>query len=121
MLLNHKILKKDLGFKISANLKDYDKTYKTFTWHEAEKEVAHLANHKLNAAHIAIDVHTNTFRKNKIALYYTNAKGSKEEYTFTQLSELSNQFANALTSHAEKKGNRVFIFFSRIPEVYISF
>lgn len=121
MLPNHKILKKDLGFKITANLKDWEKTYRSFTWHEAEKEVARLANHKLNAAHIAVDIHTKTFRKNKIALYYASAAGSKEEYTFTELSELSNQFANVLVNHGIKRGNRVFIFLPKVPEVYISF
>lgn len=105
----------------NANLPDYEKTRKSFTWHETEKEIAQLSHHELNAAAIAIDQHNDTFRKNKIALYYVGETGATEQYTFTQLSELSNQFANVLTSHDVDRGDRVFIFLPRIPELFISF
>lgn len=120
-MLPVKKIKKELSDRISANLPAYEKTYKTFSWHAIEKEIAHFANHKLNAAHIAVDVHAQTFRKNKIALYYKSETGKKEEYTFSELSQLSNQFANVLTTHNIHRGDRVFIFLPRIPEVYISF
>lgn len=110
--------KKQIG---DANLTSYEKTYKNFTWKEIEKEISHFSNHILNAAYIAVDRHTKTFRKNKIALYYEGEAGNKETYTFTQISEASNRFANVLKKHEVKKGDRVFIFLPRIPEIYISF
>ena len=68
MLSNKKIIKKRKNIK--ANLQNYEKMYKTFSWDTAKKELSIVANHKLNAAHIAIDVHTQSYRKNKVALYY---------------------------------------------------
>lgn len=117
--MNVKIIKKDKNN--SYNLKDYKKTYQNFSWKDAEKELAHLAKNKLNAAHIAIDRHIDTFRKNKIALYFESENGGKEQYTFAQISESSNKIANVLEKYGVGRGDRVFIFLPRIPELYISF
>ncbi|MEM3690591.1 MAG: acetate--CoA ligase, partial [Candidatus Micrarchaeia archaeon] len=69
----------------------------------------------------AIDKHVKTWRKNKIALYWEGDDGSTKKFTFLELSNLSNKFANVLKNHGIKRGDRVFIFLSRIPENYISF
>ncbi|MFH1833130.1 MAG: acetate--CoA ligase [Candidatus Levyibacteriota bacterium] len=121
MLTDKRIIRKDKNVKEKANLSDYNKEYKKFTWKTAEKELSIFANHKLNAAHIAIDQNALNFRKNKIALYFLSGTGLKEQYTFKDFSEKSNQFANVLKSQKINKGDRVFIFLPRIPELYISF
>lgn len=120
-MLPGKLIKKQEKDKQNANLPDYEHARKTFSWKTAEKELAHLSHNQLNAAYIAIDNNLTTFRKNKIALYYHSQQGEKEQYTFTQISESSNQFANVLTHHGVKRGERVFIFLPRIPELYIAF
>lgn len=120
-MLPQKIIKKDKKIQEKVNLPDYEKTYKNFTWTDAKKELSILSGYKLNAAHIAIDIHTTTFRKNKIALYYEGENGNKEEYTFAQISQNSNKVANLLTNYGIKRGDRVFIFLPRIPELYFSF
>lgn len=119
--MDKQIIKKTKKEIEKANLISYEKMYKNFSWKEIEKEIANFSSHILNAAYIAVDRHTQTFRKNKIALYYEGELGNKETYTFTQISEASNRFANVLKKHDVKKGERVFIFLPRIPEVYISF
>lgn len=116
-----KIIKKDKETIKNANLKNYEKAYKDFSWRKIEQELAKESGYKLNAAHIAVDRHTKTFRKNKIALYYQGELGNKEEYTFSQISELSDKFANVLKNLNVNRGERVFIFLPRIPELYISF
>lgn len=121
MLIDKKIIRKDREVIKRANLQDYEKTYKEFSWENLKKEMSGVWGNKLNAAHIAIDVHTTTYRKNKIALYYEGENGNKEEYTFTQISQNSNKVANLLTNHGIKRGDRVFIFLPRIPELYFSF
>ncbi|MDP3987722.1 MAG: acetate--CoA ligase [Candidatus Levybacteria bacterium] len=121
MLKAQKIIKKDKKTKEFANLCDYEKTYKTFSWKEAEKSLAKFAGNKLNAAHIAVDVNAQNFRKNKVALYYECDNGTKEQYTFAQISQLSNKFANVLKDQGVQRGERVFIFLPRIPELFISF
>jgi acetyl-CoA synthetase len=57
--------------------------------------------------------------ENKRALVWTDASGSVvKEYTFRDISRLSNQAANALKDIGVKKGDRVFIMLGRIPEWY---
>ncbi|MBI4078862.1 MAG: acetate--CoA ligase [Candidatus Levybacteria bacterium] len=121
MLQVSKRIKKTERQKQSANLTDYEQTYRSFSWKDAEKDLAKEASYILNAAHIAVDRHAQTFRKNKIALYYEGENGEKEKYTFLELSELSSKFANTLHTIGIDKGERVFIFLPRIPELYIAF
>ena len=90
----YKIIRKTKKQKESANLSDYEKTYKTFKWSSVSSALSRETSNALNAAYIAVDRHTQTARKNKVALYFESESGSKKKYTFTDLSNLSNQFAN---------------------------
>ncbi len=108
-------------FKVKPNLEDYEKTYKKFKWKQAEKEIEYFPNRKINAAYVAVDKHVNTERKNKVALYWEGEDGENKKYTFLEIAELSNRFANVLKKLKVKKGDRVFIFLPRIPELYIAF
>lgn len=103
------------------NLKDYEKEYKKFKWKEAEKELAWFEKEKINAAYNAITRHALGKNKHKVALFWEGGEGQKESYTFLQLEEESNKFANVLKELGIKKGDRVFIFLPRIPQLYISF
>lgn len=103
-----------------ANLLDYEKTYKEFHWENHKKDLAFFENGKFNAAYNAIDRHLTTSKKNKIALYFYGVN-KKEQFTFEQLSQLSNKSANLLKSKGIKRGDRVFIFLPRVPELYINF
>ena len=42
-----------------------------------------------------------------------------ESYTYAQLKEKSDKFGNALRKHGVGKGDRVFIFMPRSPELYV--
>ncbi len=64
-----------------------------------------------------IDKHAEGEKKR--ALVWTDAAGKDvKEYTFQDISRLSNQAANALLSLGVKKGDRVFILLGRVPEWY---
>ncbi|PDM41637.1 MULTISPECIES: acetate--CoA ligase [unclassified Geobacillus] len=102
------------------NLKNYEETYKNFDWKEVEKEFSWFETGRVNMAYEAIDRHAETFRKNKVALYYRDASRN-EKYTFKEMKEMSNKVANVLKQVAEiEKGDRVFIFMPRSPELYFS-
>ncbi|MBA2871770.1 acetyl-CoA synthetase [Anoxybacillus calidus] len=102
------------------NLKNYEETYKNFDWSEAEKYFSWSETGKVNMAYEAIDRHAESFRKNKVALYYRDAT-REEKYTFKEMKELSNQVANVLTQAADvEKGDRVFVFMPRSPELYFT-
>jgi acetyl-CoA synthetase len=61
-----------------------------------------------------------TDRRNKKALIWESKKGEVEEYTFSDLSRLSNKFANVLVKElGVQKGDRIFFFLERVPEIFI--
>lgn len=107
--------------KTPHNLHDYNEAYRSFNWNLAKKELAWFDGTKINAAYNAVDRHTQTWRKNKVALYWEDEDGTARQYTFEQLSLLSNKIANILKDFGVQRGERVFIFLPRVPELYISF
>lgn len=106
-------------FVEEANMPPYEKARKGFKWKDWEKEFDWHKTGKVNMAHEAIDRHADTWRKNKVALYYIDDE-KFEKYTFRELRVLSDKFANVLRKYGIRKGDRVFTFAPRSPEVYIS-
>nr|WP_295974733.1 acetate--CoA ligase [uncultured Bacillus sp.] len=102
------------------NLKDYDETYRNFDWKGTEQAFSWYETGKINMAYEAIDRHAESYRKNKIALYYQDGN-RKEKYTFKEMKELSNKAGNMLREYGNVvKGDRVFVFMPRSPELYFS-
>ncbi len=140
------IHKRPEWFKVKPHLEDYDKLYSEFDMKNYAAEIEFFKDGTLNVAHNALDRHLNTWRKNKVALIYdrfaalpqmvhfsrseklerAEAEGeggdaNTEKLTFQELALLSNKFANVLKTLGIKKGDRVFIFLPRVPEVYVAF
>lgn len=102
------------------NLQNYDEKYKQFDWAETEKEFSWSKTGKMNLAYEAIDRHAESDRKDKAALLYKD-DNRDETYTFDEMKNLSNQAANVLKNYGEvEKGDRVFIFMPRSPELYMA-
>ncbi|MBY0098974.1 acetate--CoA ligase [Mesobacillus maritimus] len=102
------------------NLENYEETYNQFDWQEVEKNFSWNSTGKVNMAYEAIDRHVEGPRKNKIALYYQDGE-RKEKYTFKEMKELSNKAGNVLKTYGNvEKGDRVFIFMPRSPELYFT-
>ncbi|MBM7644853.1 acetyl-CoA synthetase [Scopulibacillus daqui] len=102
------------------NLEDYDRAREQFNWKQAEEAFSWSKTGKVNIAYEAIDRHAESERKNKVALYYSNANRN-EKYTFAEMKKLTNKAANVLKTAADvEKGDRVFIFMPRSPELYIA-
>ncbi|WP_141432045.1 acetate--CoA ligase [Bacillus sp. 03113] len=103
------------------NLQNYEDALKTFHWDEVQKEFSWFETGRVNMAYEAIDRHAQTFRKNKIALYYRDGIRN-EKYTFKEMKEQSNKAGNVLKHDGGiVKGDRVFIFMPRTPELYFAF
>ncbi len=115
-----KISVRDKGLKVDPNLEDHDKARRGFNWQDYKSELDYFKKGKINAAYNAVDRHLKTWRKNKIALYWEGDEG-KKRFTFKDLARLSNKFANVLKTLGVKKGDRVFFFLPRIPEIYYGF
>ncbi|MGD7007513.1 acetate--CoA ligase [Metabacillus sp. 84] len=104
--------------KGNHNLKDYEEAYLNFNWKDAEKNFSWHHTGKMNAAYEAIDRHAETHRKNKVALYYRDPSRN-EKYTFKEMKDLSSKAGNVLRQAANvEKGDRVFVFMPRTPELY---
>ena len=99
------------------NLKDYEETKRSFTFAKAAAEISFFADGTLNAGYIAVDVAAQKNGK-KIALYWEGDNKEKKTFTFAEISLLSNKFANLLQSFGVKKGDRVFFFLPKVPQVY---
>ena len=105
--------------KVAPNL-DYDKVRGNFDWSEMYAELDWLPGGGLNMAYEAIDRHANGRNRDKLAMIWEGKNGEKERYTFGQMKQLSDRFANVLQSIGIEKGDRVFVFMDRIPELYIA-
>jgi len=105
---------------VTPNLLDYEKTRKDFRWEDISKELDEFDDGGLNIAYEVIDRHAKTSLKDKVALYWEGKDGEGEEYSFLDLHRLTNRFANVLKSLGVKKGDRIFTYGDRIPEIYIS-
>ncbi|MDI6764071.1 MAG: acetate--CoA ligase [Thermodesulfobacteriota bacterium] len=116
-----KIIKLPLEqYAIKPNLQDYFKMVKEFSGDKVSLELDWFDSEHINIAHVAIDSHLKTDRRDKKALIWESKKGEGEEYTFQDLSRLSNKFANVLVKDlGVRKGDRVFFFLERVPEIYI--
>ena len=103
----------------SHNLKNYGEEYRNFKWEQVHPEFDWHRTGKVNMAHEAIDRHVSRGKGSKLALIYSDKEGSAQ-FSFEELSRLSNRFANVLRKIGIKKGDRVFVFMSRKPELYIA-
>ncbi|MDY6964651.1 MAG: acetate--CoA ligase [Halobacteriota archaeon] len=98
---------------------DYESAYKNFDWEEIKDRFDWSSTGKVNMAHEAVDRHVKD-KGGKTALHYID-DGREEKYTFKEISILSNRFANLLKELDIVKGDRIFIFMPRSPELYIAF
>ena len=110
------IRKNPNGFKKKPNLININKFTSNFSWEKAESEMEYFKDGKINLAYNAIDRYVKNKRGNKIALFYKGINGENEKYTFKQLSQKTNQFANLLKKIGVRKNDKVFIFLPTIPD-----
>ncbi|MHC4281524.1 MAG: acetate--CoA ligase [Planctomycetota bacterium] len=106
--------------KVKPNLVDFEQFHTNVPWKAIVKELDWLPGGYLNKAHECIDRHADGSRKDKPALLWESKNGESETYTFGQLKEETNKFANVLKELGVEKGDRVFFFMERIPELYIA-
>ncbi|WP_123039926.1 acetate--CoA ligase [Cohnella candidum] len=102
-----------------SNLGPYEEAVANFRWEDVEAQFTWSQTGKVNMAHEAIDRHVAAGRGDKIALHYSD-NSRDESYTYAEMAKQSNKFANVLRGLGITKGDRVFIFMPRTPELYFS-
>ncbi len=106
--------------KAPPNLGDYEAARGSFDWGSVEGELDWLPDGNLNIAYEAIDRHVAKGNGAKPAMLWEGKNGEQETYTFADLSAATNQFANVLRGLGLKRGDRVFTFMERLPEIYVA-
>lgn len=57
--------------------------------------------------------------RNRLAMIWVNQEGNEKTFTFRQMMNLSNSAANMLLKYGIKKGDRVIVMLTRVPEWWI--
>lgn len=112
------IIKKNLS--VTPNLPAYQEIYNSFHWQDHFKDLLFLENGQFNAGQNITDFNWQE-KKDKIAVLWENDKGEKKQFTFQEITSLSNKFAHVLTNLGIVKGDRVFTFLPRVPETFYAF
>ncbi|MCL4300620.1 MAG: acetate--CoA ligase [Anaerolineae bacterium] len=106
---------------VQPNLRDYDQTRAAFSWETIRQELDGLPGGQgLNIAHEAVDRHAVGPRRDQLALRWLGRDGAVRDFTYADLREQSNCFANVLRGFGIGQGERVFVLAGRIPELYIA-
>jgi acetyl-CoA synthetase len=109
------------GWRVPPNLLDYEATRAAFTWEGARGELDGLpAGAGLNIAHEAVDRHALGPRRDHAALRCVDREARIRDYTYGQLKELTDRFANVLRSLGLAPGQTVCLLTGRTPELYIA-
>lgn len=79
-----------------------------------------FVNGKLNACYNCVDRHLTNGNRDKKALIWEGENGKEKTYTYQQLYNEVNRFANVLKELGIQKGDRIAIYLPMIPEAVIS-
>lgn len=104
---------------VGSNMPDYDQARAAFQWDDVISTFSWHTTGLVNMGYEAIDKHAESDKADKIALHYSDAT-REESYTFGQMKAQSNKFGNVLRNLGISKGDRVFIFMPRSPELYFA-
>ena len=104
----------------APNLREYEAARARFSWAGARESLSGLPGGGLNIAFEAVDRHAAGRRAAHVALRWLGKDGARQEYTYADLRDLSNRFANVLRGLGCGAGSRVFVLAGRIPELYVA-
>jgi acetyl-CoA synthetase len=115
------IKKSTTDMAVTPNLGDYGRACAEFSWAAARAELDGLPGGAgLNIAHEAVDRHAAGPQRNHLALRWLGKRGEVRDYTYAELRDLTNRFANVLRALGVGPGERVYVLAGRIPELYVA-
>jgi acetyl-CoA synthetase len=104
-----------------ANLADYDRAVREFSWEAARARLDGLPGGRgLNIVYEAVDRHAAGPRSAVTALRCIGKDGTVTELTYAELRRQTSRFANVLRELGVTKGDRVFSLLGRVPELYVT-
>lgn len=106
---------------VRPNMLDYRETCEKFTWDKIREELGGLPEGQgLNMAYEAVDRHAAGSRRDHVALRWLGSNGEVRQFSYADLREETNRFANVLRHLNVARGDRVFVLAGRIPELYFA-
>ena len=99
------------------NRPTYAEACRTFRWEDSFKALEWTPAGDVNLGHTILDRHAGAER---VALQWFGKDGTHRDYTFDELSRLSNRFASLLQTLGVGKGDCVAGFLPRIPETLVA-
>ncbi|MFH5885624.1 acetate--CoA ligase [Halalkalibaculum sp. DA3122] len=106
---------------VSPNMANYEQEYKSFRWEQVLDELSGFPGREgLNIAHEAVDRHAVGKKGAKVALRWIAENGTSREFTYNELKQETDRFANVLVKLGIQKGDVVCTLTGRIPELYIT-
>lgn len=112
------IQKSRAALSCPPHLDDYAQTCADFSWAQIKAELEESPAGGFNIAHNIVDRHVKGEHAHKVALRWLSKKGDVVDFSYLDLKQLSNRFANVLKTLGVVKGERVFGLTGRIPELY---
>ncbi|RCW24148.1 acetyl-CoA synthetase [Ciceribacter lividus] len=114
------VITKDRNTVEGANFSSYEVLREGFTWDKARSLLDGLPGGGLNIAHEAVDRHVADGLADKVAIRWIAKDESRHDFTYADLKDRTNRFANVLASLGIGKGERVYALLGRVPELYIA-
>ncbi len=106
---------------LRANLTDYERECREFSWREARRSLRGLPGGRgLNIAYEAVDRHLDTPRCGRVALRSVGRDDTVTELTYRDLHLATGRFANVLRGLGVGRGERVFTLLGRVPDLYVT-
>jgi acetyl-CoA synthetase len=106
---------------VAPNLGDYAEACSGFSWDAIRGELSGLPGGAgLNIAWEAIDRHATGTLKDHLAIRWIGKDDRRVDFTYGDLREQTNRFANVLRALGLGTGDAVFVLAGRIPELYIA-
>lgn len=87
---------------------------KTLVWQEPFAQW--FSGGTINASYACVDVHAQSERKDKVAIYWEDEQGATRTVTYAELYKDVNRFASVLQNLGVKKGDIVVVYLPMIPE-----
>ncbi len=103
-----------------SGLGAWEEMRRHFSWDDVRRSLADPACPGLNVARVALDRQVAAGLGDQRALRFVGRDGSRKDFSYRQLMQDANRFANLLGSLGLARGERVFSLLGRSPALHVS-
>lgn len=101
-----------------TNLENWTTARPAFAWDQLKTVLKGIPGGGFNLSYECVDRHCDEGRGGSPAFTWEGKDGTVHSWTFEEMRREINKFANVLVNCNIKKGDRVFLFLDRVPELY---